>query len=353
MKKLIFLFILTVVSVQSAAAQKADKAAVDEVIAQKGANLSLSADKNLLEANETTKLSIKILVYPKPVEGDETPPLIVPTEINLPADNTSPYKAMNWKILQGGGNLIGIDNTTQSYTAPKQAPTGKTMIISVDLMPQRPNLPKVVLLQTLYFVENETAFYLNVPAAGFVNNKYVSTRDSGAKVPTVSPQVAAKLPPDVLKKLEEAQKKTDEQNMDLNLSAMTSNAVAYYDKEKGFTSVRFSKLSIEMANGKAFKSPAQNAIFAFSFDGRGLGTYKLGESQTSSVGFYITAQQKGFGCGDTNSETEKYPCNGSVTINFEDDKIIKGTIRATVFTSVDKKIVSGTLYGKFTANRAN
>ncbi|HMS39354.1 MAG TPA: hypothetical protein PKE69_03955 [Pyrinomonadaceae bacterium] len=61
--------------------------------------------------------------------------------------------------MKGGGNLVGIDETTQTYTAPTKLTSDKTAVISVDLTPLRPNSPKIVLVQTICFSENETALY--------------------------------------------------------------------------------------------------------------------------------------------------------------------------------------------------
>ncbi len=352
MKKAAILFLLTVFLAQIVSAQKNRQQAIDEIIAQKGANLFINIDKNLLEPQENVRLSIGILVYnDTTIPGDETPDLQFPDEEILPPENNL-YKAVNWKILQGGGNLVGIDATTQTYSAPAKLPADKIAVISVDLQPLLPNLPKVILLQTIYFAENETAFVLNMPAAGIVNQKYVSKLDGGAKLPVVSPQAAKNLPPNIRQQLEEAQKKMEQQSMDMNLTAMTSNAFAYFDKEKGFTAIRFSELGLQRTNGKTSQAVGKDATLTFNFKGKGAGSYDLGEDQTG-LGFFRVNAQKGYGCGDTQSETEKYPCKGKIVITEVDAKFVKGTVRATVFTSVGKKIFSGSIYGKFKVNRAN
>lgn len=331
-------------------AQKDNKQAIDEIIAQKGSNLFINIDKNLLEPQENSRLSIGMLVYNDTIPGDETPDLQIPDEEILPPENQL-YKSMNWRIVQGGRNLIGIDATTETYSAPSKLPPDKIAVVLVDLQPLIPNLSKVTLLQTIYFSENETAFVLNMPAAGIVNNKYISILNSGAKIPTVSAQTAKSLPPNVRRQFEEAQKRMEQQSIDMNLTAMTSNAFAYYDKEKGFTAIRFSELGLQKQNGKA-NAVSKEATLTFNFNGSGVGSYEIGKDQTG-LGFFRFVAQKAYGCGDTQSETEKYPCDGSVMITETDEKYVKGTVRVSVFTSVGQKIFRGNFYGKFKVNRAN
>ncbi len=352
MKRTLFAVFGFLLFIQIAAAQITRKQAVDEVIAKKGANLFIDADKTLLEPRENTRISIKILVYPKPIEGDDTPKLILPTEMDLEPNSASPYKATNWKILQGVGNLIAIDETTETYAAPAAIPITKSALISVDLIPQLPNLPKVVLLQTIYFTENETAFVLNMPALGILGNKYVSKLDTGAKVPGIDPRAAQKLPPAVRKQMEEAAKKMEHQSMEMDLSALTSNTSAIYDKVQLFTTMRFTGLEAEMKQGTRVSSPPEQPVLTFNFNGNALGTYKLEENKTG-LGFFFPTRNQGFGCGDQQSTQQDLPCHGTITITSLVGKIMKGTIRTTVFTSVDDKIYRGSLTGKFTARRAN
>lgn len=86
-----------------------------------------------------------------------------------------------------------------------------------------------------------------------------------------------------------------------------------YDKEQGFTAIRFSELGAAMTEGKINKTNGKDAILAFNFNGNLAGSYQIGEKDTG-LGFFVTKTQKGFGCGDTHSETEKYPCSGTVNI---------------------------------------
>ena len=142
--------------------------------------------------------------------------------------------------------------------------------------------------------------------------------------------------------------------MDVDLTAISSNAVAYFDKEQGFTAIRFSELGLQRLNGKPNQSVGKDATLTFNFNGNAVGTYKIGEDKTS-LGIFLFSQMKVFGCGDTQSETEKYPCAGTVKITEVGPKFIKGTVTATIYTSppLSKHIFRGNFYGKFKVNRAN
>src|SRR5207248_2857671 len=82
------------------------------------------------------------------------------------------YYAKNWKILSGGGSLDILDEYTVRYTAPGQPPKDNSMVISVEMIPTGHDLPKVVLLKTLYFDTGENSFAFNVPASGINDVRY-------------------------------------------------------------------------------------------------------------------------------------------------------------------------------------
>lgn len=319
---------------------------LDKAFADKAADLFLEADKTLLEPGENARLSIVAVLRNDP--NDENPNGKPYSETVLPPNN-SIYKASNWRIMQGGGNLVGIDETTQTYTAPAKFSTEKYAVISVELNPLRANLPKITLLQTIYFSENETSFVLNMPAIGIINSKYISKLDKGATTPKIV-DVPKNIPPELRAKLEAAQKEYKSNPIDLN--AISSNAVAIYDANQNFTAIRFSELGAAMTNGKINQTIGKEAILAFNFNGKTTGSFQIGEEKTG-LGFFVTQAQQGFGCGDTQSDTEKYPCSGTIKITEADAKFIKGTVRVIVFTSVDDKIFRGTFYGKFKVKRAN
>ncbi len=357
-KSLLFLLLFLCFLNQAAVAQKQltpqEKQKLDEAIANGAVKYSLAAAKTLLEANEVTSVQVKLTIPPK--VDDQGVMTTLPQEIPMPTDNTVPYRAANWKILQGGGNLTEVDEFAQSYSAPASAPPGKTMTISVELMPILKKYPKIVLLQTLYFTQNENSFVLNMPEIGANNSKYISKANEGVKVPTmqgVDPRVAARMPPDIQAKMAaaQAQMQAAQQQSGINLSAVTSNAMALYDAPNNLTAIKFTTISLQYNNGRVAAQSTGNAFLEFSFKGKGVGTYSLND-EAAGLGFMLTMNGKGVGCGKNNGSKDA-PCNGSVKITSMDDKTIKGEVMTRVYTIVGDDLSAGTFYGKFSVNRAN
>lgn len=318
---------------------------IDKAFAEKGARLSLRADKDLLESNESTVLSIWLLIPPK-TNADDIPEGM-PSEIKLPESEISPYRITNWRIVEGGGNLI-TEAMTASYTAPSEAPEKKIMIISVDCEPLSPNYPKVQLLKTIYFSHNETAVVLNMPAMGIINTKFVSNISGGIKMPNVPANV--KLPPDVQARLEAAQKMAQAQKPDMN--ALMSNNMAIYNPKENITAVRFSDLGIQAMDGSLQTIPRMG-ILGISFKGKGQGSYSLIGKDVGLV-FAIPSEQNGFGCSkDAKDNDHDLSCTGNVVITKDDGKSIEGHFATKVFSAVGKEIVVGSIYGKFSALKAN
>lgn len=355
MKNRIILCLLVLVGAPVVFGQANYKQAVDQTIAQKGANLFIESDKQFLEPQESAQIKLEILLYPETVPGDETPPLEPPAVYDLPSPNTL-YKATNWRIVAGGGQLVGVDETTVTYTAPARLPADKKALVSVDLLPLKSNLPKVVLLQTIYFEENDTAFVLNMPSLGFLNAKYVLKLNGGTPVPTVDPRTAKNLPPAVKKQLEEAQKQMSAQTM--NAQAMSSNGFAIYDENQGFTAVSLRDLSASAKTGETAVGGGIS-VLQFNFNGRDAGSYELGVDRDPTgqekTGLGFTIGRQGFGRGDMGPTDVKFPCGGKVVVESLDPRFMTGTVRAIVYSSPpgSKYIYRGIFYGKFKVNRAN
>lgn len=313
---------------------------------EKASDVFLEADKTLLEPSETARLSIVAVLRNDPTDGN---PDGKPYSETILPPNNSVYRAANWRIVEGAGKLAGVDETTQTYTAPTTISNAAKVVVSVELTPLRPKLPKVTLFQTLYLNDNETAFVVNVPSIGVVNSKFVARLNKGATTPKII-DVPANIPPEVRRKLEQSQKEIESNKIDLN--AISGNGAAIYDAEQKFTAVRFSELGAQMIDGKINQKPGKDAVLVFNFRGNQIGVFQIGEEKTG-LGLFVTAAQVGFGCGDTESADDKLTCSGTVRITEIDTKFIKGTVRATIYTSVDDKIFRGNFYGKFIARRVN
>ena len=368
MKKIFFIELIVLLFAGYTASAQAHPGVSDADIvrAMRGGRFQLQTNKMLLEPNDGAALSLKLSVYQ--TVNDQTLELEgVPYDIDLPDGSDpnipAPYKEGIWKIVQGGGTLTRVDATHYSYVSPAIAPAGKLMLISVELNPTSDHWPKLTLLQTLYFVDDQTAIVVNLPEAGFNNQKYVAQAGSGLKMPStqgMDPRVAAHIDPALKAKMDQAQAAVTatQQAKGINVAAITSNAMAYYDAKNDLTAVKFTGFSLQMENGKDVRPATGTAainksiLFDFSFKGKGVGTHALSD-KNSGVGFLIIGG-KGCGCGNNrNGEKDEAPCNGYVNITSADDKVVKGYIWAAMYSAVNKRIVKGFVHGKFTANIAN
>lgn len=365
MKKHTFLFLLTALLVtQYGYAQPHGTMTKDqlvEALTSKGGRVSLESDKELLEPNEAAALNIMLLVPPSinqqsgEANGDAY-------SINLPtgADPNLPliYKARNWKILEGGGSLVRIDDNSYSYNAPAAEPPGAVMTISVELYPVGNTLPKVILLKTLYFSNSETAIVVNLPAGGINSRKYVNKIDGGVKVPTmqtVDPRVAGHLTPELQQKMAEAQQKVAaaQQSSGLDLSAVTSNAVALYDATSDCTTIKFTSLSLQLYNGKPAPTQGADVLYTIIFKGKGVGNHLLLQDEKSGMTMVISPTKVCF-CGSNDpSAHDKVLCSGTVTIKSADDRFTTGYFMSKIFTAVGKTIYQGFIHGKFKVRTAN
>ncbi len=335
----------------------------DIAAALRGGRVSLETSKMLLEPKDFATLSLMLTIYPT-VNGETLETEGTSHQFALPSggdDNfAAPYKEGKWKIIKGGGSLARINATQYNYTAPATAPADNTMVISVDLEPTSTYWPKLVLLQTLYFVNNQTALVVNLPAVGFNNEKYISEANSGLKVPTaqnVDPNILAHMDAATKAKMEQAQAAVAnmQQTNGINVAAITSNAIAYYDSVNNLTAIKLKGFSRQMVNGQDVRKTSSpvNAIFEVSYIGKGLGKHPLSD-KPSGVGFIILPNQ-GCGCGNNrNDQADKAPCNGFVNITSMDKKTMKGEIWANVYNlDANNKLVQGRIHGKFTANITN
>lgn len=307
-------------------------------IANKASKLVLNADKQLLEASEVCNLNIQLVLVSSDA-NDETPDLLKEIGyMNLPTGEVTPYKTTNWRILDGGGNII-TDQNTATYTAPSYAPKDKKMVISVDLEPLSPNLPKIQLLKTIYFVENETAVTLHIPSIGIMNAKFTNNTNGGVgnlakgNIPQVAYDAA--------------------KSKGYDLNTLTSNAMIIYDPSQGLSIIRFSSLTLEAIDTYGSKEMHQSmATLAISFRGRGTGTFSLDNKEVGLI-MYLASMKKGCGCGkDAAQLDEKYDCNGKVIITKDNGKEVEGKFNATIFTDDGLNIVKGRIQGKFKAMKA-
>lgn len=336
MKRVIFFLLLSIslLEVRGQTPEGWTKEMWDEVIASKAFKLSLVSDKGLLEATESCQLSIDLFILPKANPDDETPELRRKGRtIKLPSGETSPYRVTNWRIVEGGGR-IASDGQTATYSAPAAAPANKKMIISVDLTPIEPNLPKVQLLKTIYFSQNETFFTLHIPDMGIINAKFVT------KLTSIDSKI---LPQQAINAIKQK---------GYSINGLTASAMYIYDPNQNLSVLRFSNLALEAIDTEDDGSKNivnGNYLLAIAYRGLGAGSFDL-SAENSGVNM-VVGLQLGVGCGDTK---EDMICDGGVKITHEDSTYVEGYVNTIVYAGdANGQKARGRLNGKFRAMKAN
>ncbi|ASU36392.1 hypothetical protein [Mucilaginibacter xinganensis] len=339
--------------------------------AMRGGRLSLNAEKSVLSASEQTQINIDVYIPPATnSDGDfitDGHPVHMSDAAHTLASAGIPvsYHAQNWKILQGGGSLDIVDEYLVRYTAPSQTPPDNTMVISVELIPTGHDLPKVVLLKTLYFETGDNIFAFNVPASG-INDARYSQKTTGAKASATNPSTVAAIDPAILARIPAADrarllaKKSQVdaalQSSDVNLVSLTSNANAIFDPANNVTVIKFIGLGRDMGPGS--HTAAGSGVMMITYTG-GL-TKGVHPFNGNSNAIYFTPDirpgVKVCACSmQGNQSLQKLHCGGTLTITSMDGDFITGTISSTVWnnkTGHDKIFNRGTVYGVFKIRKA-
>ncbi len=370
MKKYITLIALIVISAKLFAQ---DGRASDDDLARamRGGRLSLNAEKSILSAVEQTQINIDVFIPPATNnDGDfitDGRPVHMSDAAHTLASAGIPvsYHAQNWKILQGGGTLDIVDEYLVKYTAPANAPRDNTMVISVELIPKGHDLPKVVLLKTLYFEDGDNIFAFNVPGSG-INDARYSQKTTGAKASAINPSTVAAIDPAILARIPaadrarlQAQKnKVDAatQASDVNLVSLTSNANAIYDPANNVTIIKFIGLGRDLGPGRP-ATPGSGIMIITYTGGLTKGVHPFnGISNAISFSPEIRPSVKNCACAmQGNPSLQKLKCGGTLTITKMDGDFITGTISSTIWnnkTGQDKTFNRGTVYGVFKIRKA-
>ena len=366
MKKYITLIVLIVISAKLFAQTSDDLAR-----AMRGGRLSLNAEKSILSAGEQTQINIDVYIPPATDKnGDfitDGHPVHMSDAAHTLASAGLPisYHAKNWKILQGGGKLDIVDEYLVKYTAPANAPRDNTMVISVEMMPTGHDLPKVVLLKTLYFETGDNIFALDVPASG-INNLRLSQKTTGAKgsatnpstVAAIDPAILARIPAAERAKLQAQKNKVDAavQASDINVVSLTSNANAIYDPASNTTVIKFIGLGRDLGPGHPAAAGGGIAMITYT-GGLTVGVHPF-NGKLNSISVMPNGAQDIKTCVCSmqgNPQLQRLKCSGTLTITKMDGDFITGTISSTVWnnkTGVDKIFQRGTVYGVFKIRKA-
>jgi hypothetical protein len=370
MKKYVLITLLLVLSAKLFA-----QTAGDEARALRGGRTSLNAEKSILSADEQTFINIDVFIPPDvdshtgEASGDGHAVHMGDVSHTLASGGLPiSYHARNWKILSGGGSLDIIDEYTVRYTAPAQAPKDNTMTISVELIPTGTDLPKVVLLKTLYFDTGENSFAFNVPGSGMNDERY-SQSTRGAKVSATNPSTVVAIDPALLARLPAAERerlKAQKAKVDaaiyasgVNLVSLTSNANAIYDSQNNVSVIKFLSLGRSTTHGGHTTIAEGSNLLVITYTGGltkgvhpfngSLNSFTFSHGGTRPDSKTCVCSMKG------NNDLQHLPCSGTLTITSMDGNFIKGSISTTVWnnkTGHDKIFNRGTVYGVFTIRKA-
>ena len=343
----------------------------DLVRAMRGGRLSINADKSILSAGEQTQINVDVFIPPATNnDGDAVTDgraVHMSDAAHTLASAGLPisYHGQNWKILQGGGSLDIIDEFNVRYTAPSQAPRDNIMVISVEMMPTGHDLPKVVLLKTLYFEDGDNIFAFNVPASGIIDARY-SQKTTGAKASATNPSTVAAIDPAILARIPAAERaklqaeknKADAevQSSNINLVSLTSNANALYDPANNVTVIKFLGLGRDL--GPGHPAAAGSGLLMITYTGgltKGVHPFN-GISNSIAFNPNFRPDPKTCACAmQGNPKLQKLKCGGTLTITSMDGDFITGTISSTIWnnkTGQDKTFNRGTVYGVFKIRKA-
>jgi hypothetical protein len=365
MKKYFTIILLALLSAKLFAQQAPDLAR-----AMRGGRLSLNSDKSILSSSEQAQLNIDVFVPPDvnsatgEANGDGRNVHMGEVSHTLASAGLPiSYHAKNWKILSGGGSLDILDEYTVRYTAPGQPPKDNSMVISVEMIPTGHDLPKVVLLKTLYFDTGENSFAFNVPASGINDVRYSqSTMGSAATLmtiagaPAIDPRALAGMTAGEKQKLTEAanQVKAAHQASNINVVSLTSNANAIFDPTNNVTVIKF--LGLGRSTGHGVPSGGSGIVVITYTGGLTKGIHPFNGALNAFTFSPSLQDVKTCACAmQGNQSLQKLKCGGTITITSIDGGFIKGSISTTVWnnkTGSDKTFNRGTVYGVFKIRKA-
>lgn len=326
----------------------------DQTIAEKGQNLTLEAEKGLLDVGESTPLRVRMLIYPKGEDG-KVKKDSVPFDRVLGPGNPY-YKFANWKVVDGGGFLVGIDDATYNFTAPKALPAGKKCVVTVELMPLLPYLPKVILFETIQIADSDNLVIINIPGIGLKDARYTTVVTDAVKLPAVAgmdPRVVKNLPPGTLEKLEAAKKMMEKERADINLEALSANARSFYDAKQDLSVYTISGLKSLAGAPKPGTIAPIGEELSFSFKGWNLGRHPLDADDQTGINLFLRSINNGAGCGELHSETFKAKCGGEVIVQDLTPDLSTGVMNSAIYSAdAAGNIVRGRIHVKFKVRRS-
>lgn len=360
-KKIYFTTILTFAAIFLVQAQNNPESAF---------KYNLIAEPAIVEVSDNTTLNVKF--------DNGTFVNNYPNDKSFPDGSKPAYAIGEYKILQGGGKLkANVAGTISfTYTAPASIPktTDQTVVqVSVELIPKNDDkklsggLPKIILYCTLYIVQNETAFELIMPEAGFDHTKFISNNPGGAAVLPIDSRIPAAQAA-ILKAQMEKMKKyqiAPQIESNVNFKGITSNASLFYDEKNDLSTIKFTQLGMQITKVGEGENSAYNvtlhpnpvAIIVINFKGKPTkGSHPI-SYLPEGVTFASVPLQKACECGhekkDDDPNDVDAPCAGQVTIKEITKDGFRGELVTRMYFANNGNHTSGYVTGKFYVLKAN
>jgi hypothetical protein len=330
---------------------------------------NLIAEPAIVEVSDNTTLNVKF--------DNGTVVNNYPNERSFPNGAKPVYVIGDYKILQGGGRLkfnSAANTISFTYSAPASIPrsTDQTVVqVSVELIPKNDDrtvtggLPKIILYCTLYIVQNETAFELIMPEAGFNHTKFISNNPGGVSVlpidPRIPPAEAAKLQAQIDKMKRYQTAPQIESNV--NFNGITSNASLFYDEKNDLSTIKFTQLGMQInKEGEGPNSsytvtphPNPSAVIVINFKGKPTkGSHNI-VYLPEGVTFASIPMQKACECGHEKKDANDVdaPCVGQVIITEVTKDGFRGECVSRMYFANNGNHTSGYVTGKFYVLKAN
>jgi hypothetical protein len=361
MKK-IFLILIAICCLQAAKAQQYTPQQLDQAIARRAVAFALKPDKEIVETGEQIQVNVELQIFP----GD--PATMNPGDANYGQDyryDTSnpasePYKIKNWKIMEQGAGTLNVNDDFATYKAPATIPAGRCATISVELVPNRPGLAKIILLQTIYIEDNPIVFYFDAPKAGIMQEKYIIKPNdnqmnqlAGMQLPpSASAAQQAKmaaLQAQLAQVTQQARAATAAKGM--NMDVAMSNAKAIYARESNITTMQFMGHFTVTKNARY--AGVKEIMITLTFKGMAPGQYAIKRAKENTAYMIYMSNHEAFGCANDpkkNPDEKGIHCAGG---NIDILSFTDGTFKGTVHAKLEGYGTTGTLDGKFSVKLAN
>ncbi|MFT3935247.1 MAG: hypothetical protein QM726_16595 [Chitinophagaceae bacterium] len=326
---------------------------------------NLLAEPAIVETGDNTVVNVKF--------DNGTVVNNYPNAGSFPDGSKPAYVVGEYKVLQGGGKLVMNNASTISFTYSAPASIAKDIDksivqISVELIPKNDDkkatggLPKIILYCTMYVVQNETAFEVEMPEAGFDHAKYVSNNKGGIGVPAIDPRIPAAQQQMLQEKMKQMQQMSNASSSqsNINFNGITSNASVLYDPQNDATVINIKQLALQInkaPNGDGYvtnANPTPNAIIVIKFKGKpSKGNHNIDIDPDNIAFTTFTGRACTCGTKKHNEDGKDYPCAGIVNITEVTNEGFRGTLMTRIYYAASGNNLTGYITGKFYALNAN